>query len=68
MTRKEQLIDDIEKLLNSYSGITSTHISPALLEFMDEDTLINIIDSLLTQKENLLESNIEWLEKFKKQE
>jgi len=68
MTRKEQLIDDIEKLLNAYSGITSTYINPVLLEFMDEDTLISIIDSLLTQKENSVESNKEWLEKFKKQQ
>ncbi|MDD2905457.1 MAG: hypothetical protein WBK95_08425 [Sulfurimonas sp.] len=68
MTRKERLIDDIEKLLNSYSGITATYINPALLEFMDEDTLLSIIDSLLTQKENSVESNKEWLERFKKQQ
>jgi len=66
MTRKQQLIADIQNLLNSYSGIHQTFINPDLLEFMDENTLINIIDSLLTQKENLKESDLEWLEKFKK--
>jgi len=66
MTRKQQLIADIQNLLNSYSGIHQTFINHDLLEFMDENTLINIIDSLLTQKENLKESDLEWLEKFKK--
>jgi hypothetical protein len=66
MTRKQQLIADIQNLLNSYSGIPQTSINPNLLEFMDEDTLISIIDSLLTQKEDLKESDLEWLEKFKK--
>jgi hypothetical protein len=68
MTRKQQLIIDIQNLLNSYSGIPQTFINPDLLEFMDEDTLVSIIDSLLTQKENLKESDMEWLEKFKKQQ
>ena len=67
MSRKEQLILDIQNLLNSYNNVDSTSINPQLLEFMDENTLIQIIDSLLTQKENLIESNRDWLEKFKKQ-
>ncbi len=66
MDRKKQLINDIENLLNSYDGIHKTTINPALLEFMDENTLVSIIDSLLTQKENSKESDLEWLEKFKK--
>ena len=66
-SRKEQLIGDIEKLLNSYEGETPpTVINPALLEFMDEDTLKSIIDSLLRLKEHVNEENLEWLEKFKK--
>ena len=65
MDRKKQLINDIENLLNSYDGIHKTTINPALLEFMDENTLVSIIDSLLTQKENSKESDLEWLEKFK---
>ncbi|MDP2893668.1 MAG: hypothetical protein Q8N78_04800 [Sulfurimonas sp.] len=66
MNRKEQLIADIQNLLNSYEGIHKTSINPNLLEFMDENTLISIIDSLLSQKEDAKESDLEWLEKFKK--
>jgi len=68
MNKKEQLINDIQNLLNTYEGIHNTSINPALLEFMDEETLINIIDSLLDQKEHAKESDTEWLEKFKKYE
>lgn len=63
---KQLLIRDIEKLLNSYEGGSITHIDPSMLEFMDEGTLKSIIDSLLRQKENVNESNLEWLEQFKK--
>jgi len=66
MTRKEELILDIQNLLNNYDGINNTTINPNLLEFMDENTLISVIDSLLTQKEASKELDIEWLEKFKK--
>ncbi|MCF6310025.1 MAG: hypothetical protein L3J19_06070 [Sulfurimonas sp.] len=66
MSKKEQLINDIQNLLNTYDGIHKTDINPALLEFMDEKTLISIIDSLLDQKENSKESDMEWLEQFKK--
>jgi len=66
MDRKTQLITDIQNLLNTYEDVHETSINPSLLEFMDENTLINIIDSLLSQKENEKESDLEWLEKFKK--
>ncbi|MCK4738194.1 MAG: hypothetical protein KAT10_06485 [Sulfurimonas sp.] len=66
MSKKEQLINDIQNLLNTYEGIHKTDINPSLLEFMDEETLISIIDSLLTQKENSKESDLDWLEQFKK--
>lgn len=66
--KKKQLIEDIQNLLNTYDGVNPTSINPDLLEFMDEDTLISIIDSLLTQKEDAKESDIEWLEQFKKVE
>ena len=66
MTDKQQLIKDIQNLLNSYNNENSTSINPNLLEFMDKDTLISIIDSLLKQKESIVEENEEWLEKFKK--
>lgn len=65
MEKKEQLIKDIQNLLNSYNGVRPTSINPDLLKFMDEETLINIIDSLLTQKEQNSESDVEWLEQFK---
>ena len=64
-TRKEQLIEDIQNLLNNYEGIRPTFINPDLLEFMDEETLVSIIDSLLDQKEDNKEADTEWLEKFK---
>lgn len=66
MTKKEELILDIQNLLNSYDDVNSTNISPDLLKFMDEDTLINIIDSLLLQKENNKKIDALWLETFKK--
>ena len=67
MSRKEQLIKDVEKLLNTYDSVNSTSINPALLEFMDEETLINIISDLLNQKESSKESDVEWLEQFKRE-
>ncbi len=64
---KKELIHDIETLLNSYGEkVPTTVINPALLEFMDEETLKSIIDSLLRQKETVNEDSIEWLEQFKK--
>ncbi len=64
---KQELIHDIETLLNSYEDETPpTEINPALLEFMDEETLKSIIGSLLRQKETVNEDSIEWLEQFKK--
>ena len=66
MSTKAQLIEDIQNLLNTYEGIQKTSINPDLLEFMDNDTLISIIDSLLIQKEESQKSDLEWLEKFKK--
>ncbi|MFA5232836.1 MAG: hypothetical protein WC390_00415 [Sulfurimonas sp.] len=65
MDRKDKLINDIQNLLNTYEGIHKTSINPDLLKFMDEDSLLSIIDSLLDQKEASKESDMEWLEKFK---
>jgi hypothetical protein len=62
---KEQLIIDIENLLNRYEGLKPTHIDPALLQFLDRNTLLSIIHSILRQQEKTNESNIEWLEQFK---
>ncbi|QOY53605.1 hypothetical protein HUE87_06675 [Candidatus Sulfurimonas marisnigri] len=68
MNKKELLINDIQNLLNTYDNVKKTSINPKLLEFMDEKTLVNIIDSLLNQKECSKEPDLEWLEKFKKHE
>ena len=68
MTKKQQLIEDIQNLLNQHDGIEKTSINPALLEFMDEESLINIIGSLLDQKEDEKNIDSKWLEKFKTQE
>lgn len=65
MDRKDKLINDIQNLLNTYEGIHKTSINPDLLKFMDEDSLLSIIGSLLDQKEASKESDMEWLEKFK---
>lgn len=62
---KQQLIDDIQNLLNRYEGLSLTTINPALLEFMDRDTLLSIISSILKQQENTNQDNLEWLEQFK---
>ena len=66
MSKKEQLIIDIQQLLNTHENITNTTINPELLEFMDENTLISIIGSLLDQKETSVSDNRDWLEQFKK--
>lgn len=66
MGNKETLIRDIESLLNSYEGQSSTTIDPKMLSFLDEASLRSIIESLLKQKEKAVENNLEWLEQFKK--
>ena len=67
MSTKQELINDIETLLNSYGeDVPVTEINPALLEFMDDATLKTIIGSLLKQKETVNEDAVEWLEQFKK--
>jgi hypothetical protein len=65
MDNKTKLISDIENLLNNYDGIPSTSINPDLLDFMDEETLKQIISSLLDEKEQLQAVDTVWLEKFK---
>lgn len=66
MNENAKLIQDIQNLLNNYEGVKPTYINPQLLEFMDRDTLLNIIDSLLVQKEEAKNSDLQWLENFKK--
>ena len=67
MNTKQALINDIQTLLNSYGdNVPVTEINPALLEFMDDETLKHIIGSLIKQKEHVNGDAIEWLEQFKK--
>lgn len=65
-SRKKQLIQDIQDLLNRYGDVNQTAINPTLLSFMDEETLVKIVASLLKQQETTNEDNVEWLEQFKK--
>jgi len=66
LSTKEELIADIEKLLNSYGDQKPTHINPALLSFLTTEDLKAIIASLIEQKTKAVETNLEWLEQFKK--
>jgi hypothetical protein len=61
----KQLIDDIQNLLNRHDGLQATSINPAFLGFMDRETLLEIIASLLKQHENITQDNLEWLQQFK---
>ena len=66
MSKKEELIQDIQNLLNSKESISQTEINPALLEFMDENTLKSIVGSLLDQVEiSNTTVDVEWLNQFK---
>jgi len=65
MSTKTELINDIQDLLNTYEGVRKTHISTDMLDFMDRETLLSIINSLLDQKEAAKESDLEWLKQFK---
>ena len=61
----EELISDIQNLLNSYDGINTTTINPDMLSFMDRETLLSIISTLLDQKDIDKAIDTEWLEQFK---
>jgi hypothetical protein len=63
---KYKLIKDIEKLLNSYEDLPPSTINPDLLQYLDESSLKDIISDLLTQKENTVTDNLEYLQQFKK--
>ena len=63
---KEKLIKDIQQLLNEYKG-SVTQINPAILEYMSENELKAIIEDLLRQKEQFLETHLDWLNRFKQE-
>jgi len=62
---KEKLIQDIQNLLNTYGDVKDSVINVNMLEFMDKETLINIIGLLLDKKETIVDDNLEWLDGFK---
>ena len=65
MQEKEKLIQDIQNLLNTYGDVKDSVINVNMLEFMDKETLINIIGLLLDKKETIVDDNLEWLDGFK---
>jgi len=65
MQEKEKLIKDIQNLLNTHDGIKDSVINANMLEFMDKESLINIIGLLLDKKDSILDDNKEWLQSFK---
>ena len=65
MQEKEKLIQDIQNLLNTHSGLKDSIISTDMLKFMDKKSLIDIITLLLDKKESMLSDNEEWLNSFK---
>ena len=63
---KEELLAEIEKLI-AYGGDTPT-IDPALLAYLDHDTLVSMKISLLKRTGKLSDDDKEWLQQFKKYE
>ena len=64
---KEELLADIEKLIR-YDKSDKQTINPALLEYLDELSLISIKKKLLERVGTLSEEDKEWLQQFKKYE
>lgn len=61
---KEELLSEITDLINEYGSPSS--ISPTVLEFLTEEDLQGIKDSLLESKKHHLDDK-EWLSQFKKE-
>ena len=64
---KEELLADIEKLIR-YDKSDKQTINPALLDYLDELSLISIMKKLLERVGTLSEEDKEWLQQFKKYE
>jgi len=64
---KEELLADIEKLIR-YDKSDKQTINPALLDYLDELSLISIKKKLLERVGTLSEEDKEWLQQFKKYE
>ena len=63
---KRQLLEDIEKLL-SFDG-NDTEINPNYLEYFTIDELTSIKKELERKYANMVEDNLEWMLKFKKED
>ena len=61
---KQELLKEIETLLAKYDD--KMEISPYVLEYLDENELKKIKQTLLKKQENVIKDNSEWLEQFKK--
>ena len=60
---KEELLEEIVDLLNEFG--TPSSINPSVLEFLEENDLIEIKKSLIESKKHHLDDK-EWLQGFKK--
>ena len=63
---KERLLKEIEKLL-SFDG-NDTAINPDYLQYFTLEELQSIKKELQKRYENMVEENLEWLQRFKKEE
>lgn len=61
---KEKLLSEILDLLNEYG--TPSSINPNVLEFLEENDLIEIKKSLIESKKHHLDDK-DWLHQFKKE-
>ncbi len=63
-TEKEELLKSIENLL-SFDG-RETHINPDYLAYFTIEELRSIKKDLEKRHEQMVEENLEWLQRFKK--
>jgi hypothetical protein len=63
---KEELLAEIEELI-AYGDDKPT-IDPALLAYLDRDTLLSTKASLLKRVNRLSDEDKEWLQQFRKEE
>ena len=63
-TEKEELLKSIENLL-SFDG-HETHINPDYLAYFTIEELRSIKKDLEKRHEQMVEENLEWLQRFKK--
>ena len=64
---KEEILSEIEKLM-SYGREDANIMNPALLKYMDKESLLSIRDKLVERVGKLSDKDKEWLQQFKKYE